>query len=45
MKGNRMCQDCQKQANQVIVQLIVAASVIVLLLTISVVMVVNQWIR
>ena len=40
-----MCQECAREADHVINTLIVAASVIVFLLTISVVMVVNQWMR
>jgi hypothetical protein len=40
-----MCQECAREADRVINTLIIAASVIVFFLTISVVMVVNQWMR
>jgi hypothetical protein len=45
MKGNVMCQDCTQQANRMFAQLLIAASVIVLVLSFAVVMVVNQWMR
>jgi hypothetical protein len=40
-----MCQECAKEADRVINRLIIAASLIVFVLTIAVVMVVNQWMR
>jgi hypothetical protein len=38
-----MCDDCAKESDRIINSLIIAASLIVFVLTIAVVMVVNQW--